>query len=159
MSKEQGKYSMDAARAFNRAATLCARRERCSSDIEKKLVQWGVSPSIIDEVIKKLHNENYINEERYTGFFVRDKLRFNNWGRHKIRYHLKHKKISASVIEDALDMINSDEYISILEHILRVRAKTIKEKDAYKKKASLVRFASSRGFEMDLIFTVLDQIL
>lgn len=43
------------------------------------------SPDASERIIARLLKERFIDESRYTRFFVNDKLRFNKWGRDKNR--------------------------------------------------------------------------
>ena len=70
--------------AFYRAAALCSRAEKCSSDIMTKLSQWGVGEENASVVLKQLIEEKYVDDERYARSFVRDKFRFNKGGKIKI---------------------------------------------------------------------------
>ncbi len=144
--------------AFAMAAAICSKAEKCSLDIEKKLQCKGVEETVIESVISKLKSENYINEKRYAGAFVKDKFRFNRWGRTKIAYHLKMKGIPDSIIEEALKEIDETDYIETLNRLLTSKLTSLKKHDPYQQKASLIRFAKSRGFEMDFIYRELEKL-
>lgn len=134
-------------KAFERAQFLCARQERCSDDIRKKLLQWKVSPANIDKIIQKLKADGFINDERFALMFARDKSKFNKWGPVKIAYALKLKHFSEDVIKSALSEIEFVNDQSHLVEILSKKAKNIKAKSPYDLKVKLIRFAVSRGFD------------
>ena len=142
--------------ALVKASNICARQEKCVFDIEKKLKDWKVDARTSDKVIDQLISEKFIDEERYVKFYVKDKFRFNHWGKIKIRWQLKAKHIYGQPVEDALSQIDEQEYRGALAQLLIQKRRNIKEEDQYKIKASLVRYASSRGFEPDLIYQLLD---
>ena len=68
----------------NKAEAYCSSVERCVSEVEAKLEQWGADNGIKERVIEHLIKEKYIDQQRYCAAFVRDKYRFNQWGRMKI---------------------------------------------------------------------------
>ena len=72
---------------------LCGRKEYCRSEITEKLAVRKLSPGDIDHILLALEKEKFIDEDRYAGTFTRDKLRLNRWGKVKIRYLLRQKKI------------------------------------------------------------------
>lgn len=150
---------MDFNTAFNRAAALCAQQERCRSDIQEKLEAWQVEAGVAETVLEKLVNEKYIDERRFAGFYARDKFRFNKWGRNKIAWHLRQKKIDNAVIADVLSNLNDDEYQQTLFSLLKEKERSVAGRDFLKKKAALVRFAASKGFEYDQIMKTLDRLL
>ncbi|MBK3518523.1 regulatory protein RecX [Carboxylicivirga marina] len=150
---------MDYRQAINKAAALCSRKEYCSADIQKKLVNWDLSDEEADKALQWLIDEKFIDNERYAAYYVRDKFRFNNWGKIKIRYQLRGKQISSNLIEDALEQINEAEYTEKLAELLHSKKQQIKNKDYWQTKAALARFAQSRGFEPDIVFRAIDQLL
>ncbi len=145
--------------AFAMAAAICSKTEKCSFDIEKKLQCKGAEEAVIESVIFKLKSENYINEKRYANAFVKDKFRFNRWGRTKIAYHLKMKGIPDSIVEEALKEIDETDYTQILNKLLTNKLTSLKKHEPYQQKAALIRFAQSRGFEMDFIYQELEKLL
>ena len=145
--------------ALSRAAMLCSRCEQAEYDIRNKLKSWGIADPDIETIINRLINEKYLNEERYALAFTRDKFRFEGWGRIKIAYHLKCKHFSQDVIDIALSEIDEGEYIRSLEHILQVKMRSLRGKEPIQAKASLLRFASSRGFEPNLIYQALSKLI
>lgn len=145
--------------AFSKAAALCSKAEKSPLSIQKKTNLWGLTSEESDEVLQKLFEHNFLNEQRFASAFVRDKYRFNYWGRIKIRYHLKNEQISNACIEQAFEEINDEEYNNILTQLLSEKIRKTKGKDAFDKKMKVVRFAQSRGFEPELIFSHYDRIL
>lgn len=74
----------------------------------------GADNGIKERVIEHLIKEKYIDQQRYCAAFVRDKYRFNQWGRMKIVQALRLKKIPANMISLGLEAIDESEYLSIL---------------------------------------------
>ncbi len=144
--------------ALIKASGICARQEKCISDIEKKLFDWGVEPEIRRQVIDQLIKEKFIDEERYTKFYIKDKFTFNRWGKIKIKWQLKAKNIYGTNVEKELCKINDQEYRDTLAQLLKNKKQSIKETDKYKIKSSLVRYASSRGFEPELIYQIINEM-
>jgi hypothetical protein len=100
--------------------------------------------------------EDYINEERFARAFVKDKFRFNHWGRIKITTHLRVLSISSDIIAKAIGEIDEDEYAEILDETVEKKRKTIKKGTDYEIRAKLLRHALSRGFEYELIASKLN---
>jgi len=143
------KYSMD----------LCSKQEKCKRDISEKLSCFKVPAAEIEKVLEVLVRENFINEKRFAGYFCRDKLRFNRWGKVKIRFMLRQKGISSGITEEALDAINQADYLEILRDELLKKRGTLKGNNAYELRGKLFRFAQQRGFETGLIHQILDEFL
>jgi regulatory protein len=149
---------MDPEKAYSKAAALCARNEQCSSMIREKLLRWGIESADAEKVISRLIEEKFIDDHRYAGFYARDKARFNKWGRTKIVWQLRKKSIPDEVINDAMATIPDNDYKENLASLLMQKNRQIKEDDPYKRKASLIRFAASRGFSYEEIEKALREI-
>ena len=145
--------------ALARAAALCSRSEHAEYDIRRKLNEWGITFASANDIIYRLISEKYIDEQRYATAFVRDKYRFDGWGRMKIVFALKSKHISDDAIENALTEIDEEEYAQALEKALRSKLRSLSGKSDLQKKASLVRFAASRGYEASLTYRIMPQII
>lgn len=145
--------------AFLRLSTLCARCEQAEGDLRKKLHDWGVSSSDADDIITRLQQERYLDNERFARAYCRDKLRFNGWGRIKIAFMLKGKGIEQEFIDAALSEIDEEQYSTILNDVLVAKVKTLKDKEPEQARASLLRFAASRGFEPALFFPAVSKIV
>ncbi|MCG8582213.1 MAG: RecX family transcriptional regulator [Bacteroidales bacterium] len=150
---------MDYRQALNKAAALCSRKEYCTGDIKKKLVNWELSEEEVEKAIEWLVSEKFIDDKRYAAYYVRDKFRFNGWGRIKIRYQLRGKQIASDIVDDALEQINEEEYLEMLAELLHSKKRSVKNKDTWQTKAALARFAQSRGFEPDVVFRKIDDLL
>ncbi len=144
--------------ALSYTMDLCSRQEKCSSEIREKLEKFKLPGAHVEKVLQTLKKEGFIDESRYAGMFVRDKLRFNRWGRVKIRYMLTAKRIPEEIINDAIDGIDDDTYSEILKEELSKKRRQIKAKNPFEVRNKLARFAQQRGFESGLIFQVLDEM-
>ena len=134
--------------ALQRTSSLCVASEHCLSDISEKLYKWGVSKSDADKILDTLVDEKYIDETRYAIAYANDKLRFSHWGRQKIKAMLHMKRICDADISGALNNLNDEEYMRVLECVIETKRKALKEDDSYETRAKIVRFALQRGFEM-----------
>ncbi len=143
--------------ALTKALALCSRVEYCSEDIRKKLKMYGLSTDDEERIISQLVSEKFIDDERYSKAFVRDKFRYNKWGKLKITAHLRAKKISDEAAAAALGEIDSEDYINLIRNLLISHKKTLKAKNKYEMKAKLLRFGLSRGFESNILYEILNE--
>ena len=144
--------------ALSRAASLCSGSEHCSSEIHKKLLLWGLTPTQAEEVILYLINEKYIDNIRFCRAYCLDKFRYNHWGRIKIGQMLRMLEMKNEDINEGLESINEEDYREVLLHILTQKNHQLKDSDPYIRKGKLIRHALSKGFESYLITEVLPQL-
>jgi len=142
-----------------RMAALCSRSEQCSMDIYKKVTAAGVSGEEADEIIDKLVDGNFINNERFVKAFVGDKFRINKWGKVKIRYYLKLKGLPEDLIQKELDGIDEARYRQVLLKTMKDKAKSVKKKPKYEMMGQIIRFTQNRGFEPELIHRYLGEVV
>lgn len=141
-----------------KASAYCATAEHCEADMRTKLQTWACSPEHIDKIIDYLKNENFLNEQRYCNAFVRDKFRFNQWGKTKIAMMLRTKNIAEETIAEAIDQIDDETYQQTVTTLLQTKLKGLKYRDEYDRKAKLIRFAQGRGFEYGIIAAAIEQL-
>lgn len=129
----------------------CAEAEHCEKDVRLKLFKWQLPQEEVDDIMEKLRRDNYLNDARYASSFTNDHLKFNQWGRNKIRYSLIEKNIPEHEIEKALAKIDEDDYINLLKSLLNTKAMEIADEPAPEKMNRLYRFAIGRGFEEEIV--------
>ncbi len=137
--------------AWYRLTAMCSLSEHCLQEMSEKMNKWGIPKEAQENILKKLKEEKYIDEERFCRFFVHDKFLYNKWGKMKIAKELRCKRISPHIIEKQLEQIDADEYSNVLKELLKTKKKSIKGKNEYEINGKLIRFALGKGFDMETI--------
>lgn len=150
---------MNPGNALLRVASLCAASEQSEGDLRRKLVGWGIDDHDIDDIIFRLKRDNYLNEERFAHAYCRDKFKFNRWGRIKIAFMMKSKGISHEVIEQALQEIDEEEYMAVLEQLLKSKWHEVNTREPVQARAALMRFAVGRGFEPEVVYPAAERVM
>ena len=143
---------------LERAARLCSAREKCRHEVEVKLQSWGMNEQETRQALRYLEEQNFIDDSRYAGYFVKDKLQFNQWGRIKIRHALRQKHVDEKIIDDALEKIDPEHYREILDTLLEKKAKSLGKEPPPRRKAKLMRFAAQRGFTSGEVYDAMDRL-
>jgi len=146
-------FSRDQAKL--KAESYCAYQERSQYELRNKLYEWGLHQKDAEEIISELIDQNFLNEERFSGAYTLGKFRIKGWGRMKIKQGLKLKGVPDKLIAKSLMAIDMDDYLSKLEQLLEKKSKTITEKDPFKRRYLLSRYAAGKGYESDLISELL----
>ena len=137
--------------AYLQLAALCAQAEHCQQEMRDKMRRWEFDETAQNRIIARLVKERYIDDERYARAFVKDKIRYNKWGRRKVQQALWLKHIDADIQQRVLDEIDEKEYLDVLRPLLKQKRKSIKAESDYELNQKLVRFALGRGFGFDII--------
>ena len=142
--------------AFLQLAALCANAEHCQYEMLEKMKRWELSDEAQARVMARLIEERYVDDRRYARAFVKDKIRYNKWGRRKVQQGLWMKRIDKEIQDEVLDDIDEKEYLDVLKPLLKQKRKSIKANSDYELNQKLVRFAYGRGFTFDIIRQCLD---
>ena len=150
------KKEMTEQEVYLRLTALCAQAEHCQQEMRDKMKRWEITPEVQERVIARLIKERYIDDERYARAFVKDKIRYNKWGRRKIQQSLWMKRIDDDILQHVLDEVDDEEYLKVLKPLLVQKRKNTKAQNDYELNQKLVRFALGRGFTFDLIRQCID---
>ena len=141
--------------ALYKSAAYCSQSEHCISELKNKLTQWSVTESDQFKIIRYLKEEKYIDEKRFAFAYVKDKFRYNKWGKIKIRLELHQKKIEKELIEAALEEIDEEEYKGMIIRLAKEKERKIIYQNDYERRGQLYRYLSGKGFEMDVISKII----
>ena len=142
--------------AYLTLAALCAQAEHCQWEMLEKMRRWEVPEEAQARVMQRLVKERYVDDERYARAFVKDKIRYNKWGRRKVDQALWQKHIDEDIRKRVLDEVDDEEYLSVLRPLLKQKRKSTKANNDYELNQKLMRFALGRGFTFDIIRQCID---
>ncbi|MCH2233157.1 MAG: RecX family transcriptional regulator [Crocinitomicaceae bacterium] len=157
MENAKAKYSLLEAKM--KIEAYCAYQERCDQEVRKKLHSWNMDSEHVDILISDLITNRFLNEERFASAYTSGKVNIKRWGRKKIKLNLKFKQISDYSINKALKEIDQEVYWNNLMHLANKKWAALKEPNHYKKKAKLLTFLNTKGYEMDLMNEAVKEIL
>jgi regulatory protein len=143
--------------ALEKLRKYCAYQERSHADVAQKMWDLEIPLDWRDEIVLSLMKENYLNEERFARTYARGKFKIKKWGRLKIIDGLKKHQVSKKCVQLALTEIDEDEYMKALRETIGEKRSKLKEKNQWKRKAAIFRFAAQRGFESELVIEVMKE--
>ena len=156
--KSECKYSL--LEAKTKLEALCAYQERCSFELNNKMISWGLDFEDRNRLLAELIASNFLDEERFAEAFTSGKVNIKKWGRIKIRIELQKRKISEYSIKKAFSLIDEDVYLENLRHLLEKKWMSLSsEKNIYNKKMKVYRYLSSKGYETDLIKDYVEELI
>ena len=143
---------------LSRIRHFCAYQERCSREVDHKLMQWNVSSDKTRKIMHHLKEEGFIDEERFARIFVRGKFHINKWGRAKIRYELKSRTIPEYLVTKAMGEIGEDDYMRTIRELVLKKMSEINKEKHLNIREKIITFVTGKGFEFDLISKVLTEL-
>jgi regulatory protein len=139
-------------KALQKLKHYCGYQERSHAEVKQKLYSLGLFEKESEELISRLIEEEYLNEERFAIAYASGKSRNNGWGRIKIRYGLEQKGVSRYCILKALQSLDESEYIACFQRIADKKWLSLRsEKNIFVKKNKWQQFLLQRGFEQAII--------
>ena len=127
------------------AKDYCAKEERCQSQVIDKLMSLGLTKEESEDCVAELICEGYINEQRFAELFAVSKFHQNKWGKIKIAYYLRQKRVSEPCINKGLEAINNEEYFSLIREIFSKKYFSISKEKKIKTKKSF-DYLLGKGF-------------
>jgi regulatory protein len=138
---------------FQKLKYYCGYQERCHSEAKEKAYSFKLRKTEVEELLSMLIEEGYLNEERFAILFAGGKFRIKQWGRNKIKYELKQKKISDYCIRKALNNIDEKEYLSVMEKLAKKKWDSVigQGTNQFIKMAKTRDFLLQRGYESEMV--------
>ena len=133
---------------LDKLEALCAKREYCVSDIRRKAIErLDGDRQAAEELVQSLIGNKFVDDARYASAFAREKSGLQGWGPIKIRFQLRAKGISDSIITEALSEIDGTNARTRLEKLLENKWRSLS--DDPQGRLKLIKFALSRGYEYE----------
>ncbi|MCO5269757.1 MAG: recombination regulator RecX [Brumimicrobium sp.] len=155
MDQKEIRYSF--LEAKQKIEAWCAYQDRCHSEVYKKLRSYGLDDEDTNALLADLIVNRFLDEQRFADSYVSGKFRIKKWGKIKIKTQLKFKQVPSSCIQSALNTIDSNEYFQTLYQLAEKKWKE-KKGTPFQIKGKVVLYLQSKGYENDLIFSVLEEM-
>ena len=142
--------------ALQRLSALCASAEHCEYEMTEKMRKWEVEESDCERIMEYLRKAKFVDDERYARAFVKDKIKYNKWGRRKVEQGLWAKHITEDIRQRVLDEVDDSQYKTVLTDLLKSKRRSIKAANDYEMNRKLIKFALSRGFDYAIVRQCID---
>ena len=138
---------------LNYALNLLSKSVKTEKEIIAKLKKRGYVSEIIDNVIFKLKDYGYVNDEEFAEKYINSYSK--NKGKRLLKSELKLKGVSDAIIEDKFLSVENE-----LETAIKIAEKYVKNKPVdIKTKQKCYKYLLSKGFSYDDSKTAVDKVL
>jgi regulatory protein len=118
-------------------------------DLRARLTKYCAQREALEE---ELVAAGFVDEERFAHSFVREKFRFNGWGRVKLRYELQGHGLAAGLIEQALEAeLEPAAYAALADRLLADKRQQLADAGLAEQRQKAGRYLQQRGFTMEEI--------
>ena len=132
-------------------------RLRSIKEIKDYLTKKENNSEIIDKVCDKLLKNNYLDDERFTKAFIKDKLNFTTIGDYKIKKELEKLGVDSFIIENNISQISSSVLEERMTKIIDKDIRTNKKYSGINLKNKIYNHLLSSGYSVDLVIAVLNK--
>ncbi len=145
-------------KAFQKIKHYCAYQERYHYEVKEKLFGMGLHKAAVELLLSRLIEEDYLNEGRFAIQFAGGHFRLKQWGKVKISYELKQKRVSSYNIKRALSEINMDEYLATLQRLAVAKWNALKSEQYLNRQAKTSGYLVRKGYEPALVQQAITKI-
>lgn len=147
------------ARAKNNAYALLRQRPRSVYEIRSRLKLKGYDDDLVEDIVAGLRRSGDLDDEKFAKIWVESRMHTNPAGDVVLKYELKGKGISDSIIESVLNekAEKYDEYELALS-MAKDRFERFKKLDRRKATKRIYGYLLRRGFRYDNIRRVVESL-
>jgi len=159
----------DFAHAYDYAVFLLSLKLRTVGEVLTKMKARGYSERVIDQVLERLKENKYLDDQRYAEIFLENLKAYRSFGFYGIKKKFMEKKVPPEIIEAVLGQgLSVAEETKIAERLLKKEGFEVKkpaedeeiqyrtfDEDSSKQKAKIANRLKSRGFRGEVISRLL----
>lgn len=142
---------------LNKVLNYLSFRSRSKSEIVQYLEKKKASQSEIKEVVERLEELDLINDKGFASELIRSQIRKGN-GPKKIYFNLLSKGVEKDVIQERLQIIEEEEWVSSATEILIKKKFKWENLEGFKQKQKIYSILQYRGHNSQTIKAVIDAL-
>jgi len=139
-------------KALEYAIRSLLRKRQTEKEIRER-IQKRHPEANVEEVVTRLKELNYINDEEFSEAWVRHRSLTSPKGKFQLEQELRRKGVSSRNREKALEEYDEKQ---VLTDVALRKWNKLRETDQKKKREKLMRFLLSRGFAIGSVIEVVD---
>lgn len=140
-------------RTFQRAAKLLAAKPRSIAELRERLLErHGVTDKLVDEVIARLKEYGYLDDERYALSYASLKVKQRPIGRRRLQQDLKMKQVPGAVVDEALNLVYAEtSEAELIDRAIEKRIRLRGQPKTRPEAKSLFDHLLRQGFAFELV--------
>lgn len=132
------------------------KRLRTENEIRKYLSKETNDINIIDNTIKLLYDNNYINNELYIKSYINDEINIGSDGPNKIKNDLINKGFNINDINNYLDNIDNNIWMDKINKYISNKIKNNHNTSSYMLKNKIIMYLVNKGYYKDMVIDILN---
>jgi regulatory protein len=145
--------------AKQQAFRLLAYRSQTSSELRDRLQRRGYTSTIIDEVLRQLESDGYIDDRKVALEWARYRLQAKPLGRRRLAWELQRRGVPSESLEEVLSDVYSEfDEVTLAEQAARKRLGSKELPHSPRERQRYARYLLSLGFGADTVAAALAAI-
>lgn len=142
------------------ALDYLAYKPRTEQEVRRKLQNTDTSPAVIDDVIARLYELEYLDDEEYAHDYAHNRFSSKKYGPVRIRRELEERGVDRHLAETAVDELFAevDATAAAWSHAEKRWPRLADEDDPRRRRQKMYRYLRRRGFTSDTIRPILDEL-
>jgi len=148
---EQLKDAEARQQAVERAINYLSFRPRSEAEVRRYLHKKETPPEIIEAVVERLSNLDYLNDRAFATFWVENREQFNPRGAQALRNELRMKGVEREIVDEMVDDENDEELALRAARKKALLLLQAPDMDYTKFRSRLGGFLQRRGFSYSVV--------
>ncbi len=146
-------------RAKQQAYRFLAYRNQTVHELRTRLERRGHTAAIIDEVVRQLEAEGYLDDRKFARDWAHYRLQSKPVGQRRLSWELQRRGIPRGLSEEVIrEVYAACDEVMLAEQAARKRLRAGALPHSTRERQRFVRYLAGLGFESDTIATVLSSI-
>jgi regulatory protein len=143
------------------ALDYLAYKPRTETEVRRKLQESDTPPPVVEEVIARMHDLGYLDDEEYAQDYAHNRFSNKGYGPIRIRRELVKRGVDRGLADRAVDDLFAevDPTAAAREHAEKYWPRIADEDDPRRQKQKLHDYLRRRGFSADTIYPLLDEFI
>lgn len=142
--------------AFDAGVKYISIRYRSIKEMKDYLLKKEYPSDIVDEAIQSLISNTYLDDDRFTKAYIKDKMAFTSKGDYKIRMELSSLGIDNSIIDNNILTIDNDILINKMKKIIDKDIKSNKKYNGSELRNKIYNHLINQGYSKEKVINVIN---
>ena len=147
--------------AYSRALDALSRRSRSAADLSRWLRNRKYEPDDIAEVVERLNGSGLLDDQKYAQAFARSRLLDRKLSRRRVLAELGRSGVARETALAAVDAVIEDEgvdEVASVESVAARKLRTMTSLDRNVARRRLMAFLARRGYDLDMVRSVVRKL-
>lgn len=142
----------DCDKVMARALKLLSVKSRTVAELRHRLLERAASESVVEEVIARLQQWGYLNDEQFAADYSTSRLQLKPLGRRRLARELEQKQVPEPIIESVLDQVyQSLDEESLIDRAIQKRLRSRGAPRRHQDAKTLFDYLVRLGFDYELV--------